>query len=346
MLLMKIREQLNVIRSHAPNVDFSDFFSTFNLLVERFYIIYKDNLILKSHLRFAEIALDRLKEKFILDECNHLIEKIHLNELINENRKLSNSHITTSNISIQTNFLPKINKSASSDVIFTLVSNETDLIPESSHLSPSTDVPNLCNSPNLSLLNEENTNNEEAINRVVMIRRNNKSKPSNNIIKHEMKLKSSSDFLVLESQTEQNMNIGVNTKTVGEMPSNDGTDSITSATLPSPTSHTSNNLVAVIGDEFCCGLRRRIKKKFCRNYDIYEASNKGILGVQILEIYYEAIKILDKNDFLILFIGSNDVANNRTNNLLCTLRNNIPLLCNTNIFLVEVPHNYTLPRWH
>ena len=100
--------------------------------------------------------------------------------------------------------------------------------------------------------------------------------------------------------------------------------------------------IVVIGDSHARGISSDLKVNLTKNYDVCGYVNPGSTMSHITQSAKKQIRSLTKNDTVIIFGGTNDVARNQTEIGQKHLQNFVKSTSNTNLIVMSVPIRHDL----
>lgn len=99
----------------------------------------------------------------------------------------------------------------------------------------------------------------------------------------------------------------------------------------------------IFSDSYGRGVASLIKNTKCSNFfDVSSTIKPSALMRDVTDGVQGECTSLVSNDFVVIMAGANDVAKNETLNAMEALQDTLPLLNNTNVIVVNIPHRHDL----
>jgi hypothetical protein len=98
------------------------------------------------------------------------------------------------------------------------------------------------------------------------------------------------------------------------------------------------NKIILMGDSHMKGYASKLSNRLDRKFEVMGTVMPGARTQNIVQLCEQEVNFLTRDDMMILWGGSNDVAKNETMNGLRHLRKFISRKKNTNMTLITIPH--------
>jgi hypothetical protein len=103
--------------------------------------------------------------------------------------------------------------------------------------------------------------------------------------------------------------------------------------------------IILIGDSHIKGYASQLASHFDKKFVVMGIVMPGVRLQNIVKLWEQEVSSLTKDDIVILWGGSNDVAKNETTKGLNHLKKFTNMNRNTNILLITVPYRYDLTEF-